>query len=161
MQRKAIPIMIYLCMGWMPSLVLAAGNVSVPHHHAAVFIGAGTDTKRDGHEREVGIALGGEYEFRFHEKWGIGGVLEGLGEDTLRDVVIAVPVSFHPAAGWRLFAGPGYEITEKKDKALLRVGVGYEFHLQGHWTLSPEIVGDFIEGGAQTWLGGIAISYEF
>ena len=45
--------------------------------------------------------------------------------------------------------------------SLLRVGVGYEFHLQGHWTLSPEIIGDFIEGGAQTWLAGAAIGYEF
>ena len=145
----------------MPDLVFAADDVMVPHQHAAVFVGAGVETKRDGREREVGIALGGEYEFRFQEKWGFGGVIEGLGKDTLRDVVIAVPVSFHPAAGWRLFAGPGYEFTEQKDKALLRVGIGYEFHLHGHWTLSPEIVADFISGGAQTWLGGIAIGYEF
>ena len=141
--------------------MLAAGGLGVPHHHVAVFVGAGVETKRDGREREVGIALGGEYEFRFHEKWGIGGVIEGLGKDTLRDVVIAAPVSFHPVSGWRLFAGPGYEFTAREDKTLLRIGIGYEFHLRGDWTLSPEIVGDFISGGAQTWLGGVAIGYEF
>ena len=85
----------------------------------------------------------------------------GWGKDTIRDIVVVVPISFHPAGGWRLFVGPGYEFTEKKDKALVRVGAGYEFHLRGHWTLSPEVIGDFINGGAQTWLAGIAIGYEF
>lgn len=132
----------------------------LPHHHVALFLGAGVETKRDG-EDESAFAIGGEYEYRFHEKWGVGAVVEGLGKDTIRDVLFVAPVSFHPSGGWRLFGGPGFEFTEKKDKPLLRVGVGYEFHLREHWTISPEIVGDFISGGAQTWLAGVAIGYEF
>lgn len=150
-----------LIFGLSTSLAADPGEVFAPHHHVAGFLGAGAETKRDGREKEIGIALGVEYEYRFDPKWGIGGLIEGLGKDTLRDSVVAVPVSFHPGGPWRLFFGPGYEFTEKHDKALLRVGAGYEFHIGGHWTLSPEIVGDFISGGAVTLLGGVAIGYEF
>ncbi len=144
----------------MIALAADPGHGDLPRHHVALFLGAGVETKRDG-ENESAFAIGGEYEYRFHEKWGIGAAVEGLGRDTIRDGVLVVPISFHPSGGWRLFAGPGYEFTEKHDKPLLRVGAGYEFHLQGHWTISPEIVGDFISGGAQTWLAGVAIGYGF
>jgi len=150
-----------LCVGITIAQAADPGEAFSPHHHAAGFLGAGLETKHDGREKEIGIALGGEYGYRFAPKWSFGGVLEGLGKDTLRDTVVAVPISFHPSGPWRLFAGPGYEFTEKKDKALLRTGVGYEFHLRGHWTLSPEIIIDFISGGAVTVLGGVAVGYEF
>jgi len=39
-------------------------------------------------------------------------------------------------------------------------GTDYESHLQGHWTLSPEIIVGMISGGAVTVLGGVAISYQ-
>ena len=65
------------------------------------------------------------------------------------------------AADGVFFRGPGYEFTEKKDKFLIRAGVGYKFHLGGQWSLHPELMGDFIEGGIITWIGGIAIGYEF
>jgi hypothetical protein len=151
-----------LCLGWFSGWVSAEDEITASHrHHAGAFIGAGAETKRDGQTHEVGIALGGEYEFKFRQNWGVGGVIEVLGADTLRDVVVAVPISFHPGAGWRLFAGPGFEFTETNDKALFRVGAGYSFHLHGHWTIVPEINGDFVQGGAQTWLGGVAFGYGF
>ena len=160
MIRLEIILAALLCSGPMIARAADSGHGDLPSHHVALFLGAGVETKRDG-ENESAFAIGGEYEYRFHEKWGVGAAVEGLGRDTIRDAVFVVPISFHPSGGWRLFAGPGFEFTEKEDKPLLRVGAGYEFHLQGHWTISPEIVGDFVSGGAQTWLVGVAIGYGF
>ena len=136
------------------------GKDSLPHHHLALFLGLGAETKRDEPD-EKGFAFGLEYELRFHKHWGIGAAFEGLGHDTIRDVVVVVPVSLHPIGHWRVFAGPGYEFTSKKDKFLVRLGVGYEIPLSGHWNLAPEVMGDFIDDGAITWIGGLALGYEF
>ena len=75
--------------------------------------------------------------------------------------VLRVPVSFHPGAGWRLFAGPGYEWAEKKNHWMLRTGFGYEFHLSGQWTLAPEFIVDWIDGGSVTLITGVGIGYQF
>ncbi len=130
-------------------------------HHLALFLGAGLETGREGGEKDKGFAAGLEYEYRFHERWGVGGVFETLGGDTIREISLIVPVSLRPVGGLRLVAGPGYETTEKKDKFLLRLGAGYEFHLGGNWTLAPELNADFVDGGAIIWLGGVAIGYGF
>jgi len=160
MNRLWIILAALLCFAPVVARAADTGHGDLPRHHVGLFVGAGVETKRTG-EDESAFAIGGVYEYRFHEKWGIGAAVEGLGSDTIRDLVIAVPVSFHPSGGWRLFAGPGYEFTEKHNNPLLRVGVGYAFHLREHWSISPEIVGDFISGGAQTWLVGVALGYGF
>ena len=79
----------------------------------------------------------------------------------IRDVSVAALISFHPSGGWRLFAGPGYEFTEKHDELLLRLGVSYEFSLGNHWTLGPELAADLIEGGKRTYSLGLALGREF
>lgn len=146
-----------------PSALKAAEDQHHGAHrnHVALFLGGGVETKRDEPEHDKGLAVGLLYEYRFREKWGIEGVFETLGGETIREITVAVPVVLHPHKGWRLFAGPGYEFTEKKNKWLFRLGGGYEFHLSGNWTLAPELVADFIETGAIVWLGGIAIGYGF
>jgi hypothetical protein len=160
MTRLWIILVVLLCSGPMTARAVHPGEGGHSRHHVALFFGAGVETKRDGHD-ESAFAIGGVYEYRFHEKWGVGAAVEGLGSDTIRDAVIALPISFHPSGGWRLFAGPGVEFTDHADKALVRVGAGYEFHLHERWSITPEIVGDFISGGAQTWLLGVGIGYGF
>ena len=59
------------------------------------------------------------------------------------------------------FAGPGYEFHGKKDKFLVRIGVAYEWELKHGWSLSPEIIADFLDGGAKTYVAGIAIGHGF
>ena len=131
-----------------------------PHHHLAFFAGAGLERDSHGHE-EKGYALGVEYELKFREKWGIGAAIENLsGDDLHRSRAVAVPLSYHPNEKWRFFAGPGFE-TGKKDKFLMRVGIGYEFLLNERWSASPEFLIDSVEGGAKTYLLGIAIGYGF
>lgn len=73
---------------------------------------------------------------------------------------MAIPVSYHMNEKWRFFAGPGLESGDA-EKFFMRVGISREFELSDRWSASPEFVVDFIEGGAQTYLLGIAIGYGF
>jgi hypothetical protein len=136
------------------------GHGGLPHHHLAVFAGGGLETE-SGESSRAGFALGLIYEYRFHEKWGIGAAVDALGQNTMRETAVAVPVSFHPTERWRLFAGPGVEFTDHGDEFLIRMGVGYEIPLHGNWTIAPEFTADIIEGGKRLFIGGIALGYEF
>jgi hypothetical protein len=130
-------------------------------HHLGLFAGIGFETK-DRHKDEEGFALGLEYEYRLDRQWGVGGAFEYLGNETLRNTVAVVPVSYHPAGGpWRLFAGPGIEFTPEHDEWLLRLGAGYSFYFPGGWLLAPEFLVDIIESGERTWLFGLALGRGF
>jgi hypothetical protein len=132
-----------------------------PHHHAALFVGAGIERDKNGHE-ESASAFGIEYEIQVSEKWGVGFDYEKLSTgDTHRSWVAVVPISYHLSEKWRLFAGPGKESGEKDDRLLVRFGVGYEIPFSERWTASPEVLVDFIEGGATTFVLGIAVGYGF
>ena len=157
---RAVLVLLGLSLNFQTLASEADHGHKIPHHHVALFLGAGKEVQ-DQHEDEIGIALGLEYEYRFHQKWGVGGVVEGLGKDTLRDAVIAVPISFHPGGNWRLFAGPGYEFSGTKDHALIRVGIGYEIPVGNGWTLAPEAIADLIDGGKEVYLLGLAIGRDF
>ena len=142
-------------------LIGAAAAMAADHpHHIALFAGWATESKPP-REDVNGFALGLEYEYRFHSNWGIGGVLEGLGQDTIRNVLVVVPVSFHLVGGLRLVAGPGMEFTPKKDKWAFRLGAGYIFHISDHWSVAPELFVDLIETGEDTWVAGLALGYGF
>ncbi len=130
-----------------------------PYHHLAGFVGLGAETKRD--KLDENGFVGAMYELQFHKNWGIGGVLEGLGQNTVRDVIVVVPVTIHPGGKWKVFAGPGVEFLEKKEKFLFRFGGAYKFPIGGHWSLAPEVFTDFVDGGAITIVGGVAIGYKF
>jgi hypothetical protein len=137
-----------------------SGHHQFPHHHVAIFAGAGLE--RDGDHEENGSALGLEYEVQWNEHWGVGVDAEKLfGDDQHRSWVAVIPVSFHATENWRLFAGPGFESNSKKDKYLVRFGIAYEISLNDRWSASPEVLVDFIEGGAKTYVIGVAVGYGF
>ena len=133
----------------------------LPLHHAAMFAGVGVEESKQAHN-ESGIALGLKYRLLFHPKWSIGADIEKLfGDGPDRSWVIAMPLSFYLTERWRLFLGPGYEISDNHDKYLTRSGLAYEFEMSGGWSLAPEIVIDFISGGTTTYVAGIAVGYGF
>ena len=149
-----------LAVGLSSPVVWAADDGhDLPHHHVAVFLGAGVETKRE--HQEEGFAIGLEYAVKFKEHWGAGVLVEGLGADTIRDYIALAQASYYFGASWRVFFGAGVEFTEKKDKGVARVGLGYEFPLVGHWTIAPEVYLDFIDGGARTYVGGVSLGYGF
>lgn len=132
----------------------------LPGHQLAIFAGGGVE-KHNGHS-ESGTALGVKYELHFHEKWSAGVDLEKLyGSETDRSYVVGLTIGFHPTHNWRLFFGPGYEFHGKKDKALVRAGISYEWELNNRWSLSPEVIADFLDGGAKTYVAGLSLGYHF
>ena len=71
MTRLWTILVVVLCSGPMTARAAHPGEGGHSRHHVALFLGAGVETKRDGHD-ESAVAIGGIYEYRFHEKWGIG-----------------------------------------------------------------------------------------
>ena len=132
---------------------------TLPHQHLSLMLGYAFERKRDTDE-EAG-AIGLDYVYRYHENWGIGGFVEGLGDDVIRDLSVGLLMMYYPVAGWSLFAGPGYEFTDKHNEILFRIGTGYDFTLPNKWTVGPKLSYDLIEGGKRTYVLGIALGREF
>ena len=140
----------------------AAEGDMAGHSHVAVFLGAGEESSDSSHWHEAD-ALGFEYEFRLSNRWGIGAVVEDLNVENRGNTVVVMPISLHVGKGLRAFAGPGVEFKGDsfKEKPLIRLGAGYEFHLGKHWTMAPELIYDLVDRKGSTWLAGIAIGYGF
>ena len=146
-----------------PSVVWSAeeaGDGKLPDHHLALFAGGGVEAE-SGESSRAGFAFAFIYEYRFHEHWGIGAVADALGQNTIRDSAVVVPVSYHLTEQWRLFAGPGVEFSDHGDEFLVRVGVSYEIPLADKWTIGPEFAADFVNGGKKVFIGGVSVGYEF
>jgi len=151
----------------LPSLSCFAEDEAdhhLPHNHIALIAAAAYEEKADGHH-ERGNVLGLEYVRQVTEHWGWGAALEmeAFGDSHDRMGILVVPVSYFPNEHWRLMAGPGLEFREagEKDHTVFRVGAGYEFKLGKHFTLSPEAVIDFVEGGTTVYVLGFAFGYGF
>jgi hypothetical protein len=164
MSKKRVIIASTLMLGFSLSTAFAneeASHHEYPHHHVALFAGGGFERDKSGHE-ENGTALALIYEMKFSDRWGVGLAVESLsGGDTKRSSVLAVPVSYHPNEKWRLFAGPGMEFGDEHDKFLARIGIAYEIPFHDRWSASPEFVVDFVEGGATTYILGVAVGFGF
>ncbi len=102
------------------------------HKHIALFLGTGEEFEDADHWHEA-EALGLEFEYRLSNSVGVGAVIEHLNITNRGNTVIVAPFSYHIGKGFRAFAGPGYEFKNStlESKFLLRVGIGYEFHIGG------------------------------
>jgi hypothetical protein len=136
----------------------------LPHNHIALIVAAAYEEQADGH-RERGNVLGLEYirQATEHWGWGVAVEMEAFGDDNDRLGVLVLPVSYFLNDRWRFLAGPGIEFHDpgEKEHALLRIGVGYEFELGEQFTLSPEVVVDFVDGGTTVYVLGLSLGYGF
>ena len=136
-------------------LAPAAGGAEEDRHGISLFIGGVTETGDDG---TSGFALGGEYEDRFHERLGIGALVE-LATGEVRDVVVLAPLIFHPLGGLALVAAPGAEIDEGEAEFAFRLGIGYEIPA-GPFSIAPEFNADIVEGD-WTYVYGLSFGIAF
>ena len=137
-----------------------AAHHHFPVHHVAVFVG-GASEGRPRHATEHGFAIGAEYEIRFAPRWGAGVLVEGVGQETVRDVVVLGLGSWHFGGGFRVVAGPGVEFGHHHDEFVFRLGVGYEIVSGTGFTVAPEINVDLIGDEKTTWVYGLAFGKEF
>ena len=122
------------------------------HHHVGLLLG----NTHEEHEDDFTVGL--DYEYRFSQYIGIGGLLEYVGED-IREWVGLVPLFIHPHKGFRFMAAPGIKHKEDEDKFLWRLGIGYRFPI-GNWTIAPEFNLDFTEGRTAE-VYGLSFGYGF
>ena len=166
MTRFRITTLLSISLALVSHDVLASddGDHHLPHNHIALVAAAAFEEQDDGH-RERGNILGLEYVRQVTEHWGWGAAfeMEAFGDEHHRLGILVVPVSYFPNERWRLLAGPGVEFRGKgePDHAVFRLGAGYEFELGKHFTLSPEAVIDFVEGGTTVYVLGFSLGYGF
>lgn len=160
-----------------PSAEPQAAHDSGHHHrhHAGIFIGGSH------FDEENGFTLGGEYEFRIHQYFGAGAFVEIIGGD-FNESVFGALFDLHPAAGWTIFTGPGWEKRFRKEQGggstespeyssqsaeeteedlefLWRAGLMYGIPV-GRMTISPNVMVDFLKGH-QVLVYGVTLGLGF
>ncbi len=132
-------------------------------HHMALIFG---NTQNDGSEN--GLSLGLDYEYRFNEWLGLGGLAEYAGGD-FEHLLLFVPLYIHPYKDWLFVVAGGTEIHNEheehgEDKRtrdwVVRTGVAYQFPFAEKYTIGPEFSIDFSEHET-LFVYGIAIGIGF
>ena len=149
----------------LSTLIMASESEHSHKHHIDVFVGSTHETnvnERNYDKNNQGFALGLGYQYHLNESWGLGAEIEVVGhKDTVRELLIVVPVTYHLNHEWNVFAGPGYEDGGHHGAYLARVGIAYDYELGNDFNLEPKFMADFIEGGRTTWVAGLALGYSF
>lgn len=134
--------------------IAAAGHGEHFHKNVAGVVLGITHAGR----RKNGPALGLEYERRFSDSFGVGGVIEYTGGDA--DVwVAAIPFAYH-VGHWKFYVAPGVEDGHHGTEELLRLGGEYAFELSGGWELAPQLNVDFVDG-EDVWVFGVLFARGF
>ena len=122
-------------------------------HHAAVFMGATTE---DSHTH---FTVGVDYEYRFVSEFGVGAFYEHIfGTPDIN--IVGAPFFWHPIPEGKILVAPGGEFKEGHSAFLVRTGLGYDIALDPV-TFTPSFFVDFIEGGHEAFVYGIAVGYGF
>ena len=151
--KSLIPLTLFLT-----SFAAFAGDKEV-HHLPGVFLGF---TNADS---ETEFTYGVEYEYKFNKNWGAGVIFETTPDGHSGDGVDVrlAQVFYHPTKVIRLGAGFGEEkIKGKKPKKkdIYRLSASYDFHV-GNFGIAPTLAVDFIEGGSEAFVFGVAIIRPF
>lgn len=127
--------------------------------HFAVVVGSG-DTRNEDLDSDDARVVGLEYEYRFSDLWGVGGLIEAIdvGNDT--NTALLVPIVYRPFDTLRLSFAPGVEFTDAEDLGLFRVAVSYTMPLTDRWFIAPEASVDFTDDNS-AFLARVAMGFRF
>ena len=92
--------------------------------------------------------FGLSYIYHFNHKWGVGLItnmetakyqIELDGEDITREnlIIITAVATYEILPNWGIFAGPGIEIEQHHNFAVLRIGTEYIFPIKNNWYITP------------------------
>ena len=134
-------------------LIAVSGTAFAGEQSLALFIGI-TDDRGD----DV-FSLGLDYEYKFSEVFGIGGLLDHAGGD-VRTWVVGVPIFAHPVGGLVVLLAPGIEHQDDGDnEALIRLGAGWDFELGERFVVTPVVNVDFVDGD-KVYVYGVEFGYK-
>lgn len=138
------------------------------HHIAALVSGSDSGEKN-------GFTIGGDYEFRFARPIGVTVTGEYVG-GSFREDLVAFTATAHPWRGLKLQAGPGFDhelrrhetesaegeevAHHKVNRALFRVGAGYDIEVGKNMTIGPDFAYDILKG-EKVFVYGITIGFGF
>lgn len=138
------------------------------HHVAALVLGSHSGEKN-------GFTVGGDYEFRFARPIGVTVTGEYVGGG-FREDLVAFTATVHPWKGLKLQAGPGFDhelrrheteaaegesaAHQKVNRALFRVGGGYDIEVGKNMTIGPDFAYDILKG-ERVVVYGVTIGFGF
>lgn len=136
-------------------VALAADNA---HHFPGIFVGA---THADS---QTELTLGIEYEYKFNDIFGIGGLYEKTNNAHHGDGVSVKLASlyYHPNKHWRFGLGAGEERIggdHPHTETLYRISAAYDIHFN-EFGLAPTFAVDFIDDD-EAYVFGISITRPF
>jgi len=148
-------ILLFVCLLNNISSVLAATKA---HHFPGVFFGY-TNAADETH-----FTYGLEYEYKFNQTWGLGGVYEKVDDAHHGDgvTVTVAELFYHPLNNIRLGVGVGKEKIggdHPHSEDLYRLTASYEYHI-GDFGLAPTLAVDFIDG-EKGYVFGLALIRPF
>lgn len=158
---KFFSLFVLICL--MP-VAFATAQIEVEHnedkpHHLSLVLGGTHIFAAD----ETAFTIGADYEYRLNTLIGLGGIVEYAAGDIEATTLLAV-ADVHLWRGLALQIGPGVEFANEADGtetfAIGRVGALYEFELEGHFTLSPQIHYD-ISSGEDALVFGLSFGRAF
>lgn len=136
-----------------------------PHfhrHHVALFVGgthAEVEIETEGGNREEGedaFTIGADYEYRFSQLFGVGGLVEYAGGELEKTSAMA-GLFIHPIGGLKFFFAPGVEHESDENKFVFRSGAHYNFFF-GNFAVTPVFAVDFVDGD-ENLVYGISFGY--
>lgn len=119
------------------------------NQRAAVFLGANIE---EGSDPEAGFTIGLDYEWRFHQWYGIGGLGQVVTSGS-RDAVLGPALFLHPVGSFRMTLAPAAERAQGDWYFAFRLGFEYDVTLRAQWVLSPSVALDFARGNRIYVLG--------
>lgn len=130
-------------------------NTHHPNRHAALFVGS---TTIHGHSY---FTVGGDFEYRlstWQQRIGVGALVDAaVGEHP--HTIIGGGLFIHPGYNLKVIVAPSVEFKDGHRKALLRTGVGIDFHVN-HVSFTPLYNIDYV-GGKTAHVYGVAFGLSF
>ena len=149
----------------------ASPGHGAPTHVVGLFLGATDDDEGDNahHHDQTDFTIGGEYEYRFSEHFGVGFAVEHSPEAHEGDgVTVALGALHYPPfnrhetfGGLRLSIGAGAEFVHDHDEEpLYRLGAAYDFEITDSLALAPTVNVDFVKN-REILVFGLVLSTHF
>ena len=123
-------------------------------HHVSVLPAMTVEAS----ESASAFTLGVDYEYRASDFLGVGAVAEQAFEEIDSTTLLAV-VDLHITPQFVIQTGPGIEIFDDTEEFAYRIGVLYEWELEGR-TLSPQVHYD-LTSGEDAWVFALALGFCF
>lgn len=91
------------------------------------------------------LTLGAEYEWRFHEWYGIGAYADFV-TGGHRSLLLGPAFNLHPVGGLGIMLAPSAERANNDWFFAFRLGFEYEFEVRNRWAVAPTLALDFARG---------------